>query len=153
MSRVSSTGAGKTFFYRFDIQTGLNVIKNMFSPDVEGASHGDDLGYIFRSAMPGVPAPAPNSKEIGLLKKMVSVLTSFMISGDPNNDLLETTWEPSTSLPLKCLNMTADRFELIPFPENERFEVLDGIFRDAKVTIYDDGDVQSHKVRAASGKL
>lgn len=153
MSRVNSTGSGKTFFYRFDIQTGLNVIKNMFSSNVEGASHGDDLGYIFKSNIPGMVAPTPTPEEMAISRKMVSIVTSFMISGDPNNDLVETTWEPSTSLPLKCLNMTAESFKLIPFPENERFKVLDGIFHDANITIYDNGDVKTQKVRSASGKL
>lgn len=111
----------------------------MFNSDLEGASHGDDIGYIMYAnvgLIPGLVAYTPNAEEFKLLKKVVSLLTSFIISGDPNNDLLETTWEPSTSLPLKCLNMTANSFEFIPLPENERFEVLDEIFHDANVAIY-----------------
>lgn len=111
----------------------------MFKSDIEGACHGDDLGYIMYANIgdfPGMVAHIPSAEEFKLLKKVVSVLTSFIISGDPNNDLLETTWESSTSLPLKCLNMTTSSFEFIPLPENERFEVLDGIFRDANIPIY-----------------
>lgn len=43
LSRMKSNGKGKTFFYRFNLQTDLNFGRKFFNLTEDGAGHGDDL--------------------------------------------------------------------------------------------------------------
>lgn len=43
LSRVHSKGKGKTYFYRFDAETELNVLKKMSTVRYDGAVHADDV--------------------------------------------------------------------------------------------------------------
>lgn len=104
--------------------------------EFDGAVHGEDTPYLFYANIPMMKAPEINSKEFGLIKKMVSIVTSFIISGDPNS-FEDLSWEPTTSSnPLMCLNMTNDLFEMIPLPEESRLRVLDEILAEAGVPSY-----------------
>lgn len=101
----------------------------------EGASHGDDIGYLFcphfpaGGAFPGLEKPGIDSKEYESIKLMVSMVTAFMIDGKPDND----EWKPSTtSSPLMCWNMLNDSLEFVPLPEQERLKVWDEILDDAQ---------------------
>ena len=50
LSRVKSGGEGKTFLYRFDGLTSLNMYKKVNQCDhMPGTSHGDDYFYIFKT--------------------------------------------------------------------------------------------------------
>jgi hypothetical protein len=40
---MKSNGKGKTFFYRFNLETDLNFGKKFFNFTEDGAGHGDDL--------------------------------------------------------------------------------------------------------------
>lgn len=69
----------------------------------------------------------------------VSIYTSFAITGDPNNAFIsDVTWEPVTSvqLPLKCLNISEMKLEMIPLPETERLVVWDSVYNDEGVALY-----------------
>jgi hypothetical protein len=43
LSRMKSKGKGKTFFYRFNLDTYLNFEKKLYNLSEDGAGHGDDL--------------------------------------------------------------------------------------------------------------
>jgi hypothetical protein len=43
LSRMNSNKNGKTFYYRFNLETDLNFGKKFFNFIEDGASHGDDL--------------------------------------------------------------------------------------------------------------
>lgn len=136
LSRIHSRGKGKTYFYRFDLKTDLNLMK-LFCADYEGASHGDDCTYVFKPDFPGIPTPEIDSKEHNLVKKVVSYLTSFIINGDPNGLDNEGNWEIVTSeQPLKCLNIANNSSEMIELPELNRLKVWDEICDDCKVPLY-----------------
>lgn len=47
LSRLKSNGTGKTYFYRFDLQTDLNFCKKFMNLTEDGAGHGDDLVIEF----------------------------------------------------------------------------------------------------------
>lgn len=138
LSRLHSSGKGKTYFYRFDLNTGLNLMKGLFQTDYDGASHADDLSYLFKANFPGMAGPTIVSKEFYLIKQMVSYYTSFIINGNPNSvDNNRGPWEPVTSSsPLKCFNITNDSVETIPLPEYERLKVWDEICEDVNVPLY-----------------
>ena len=112
--------------------------KLIFNSNMEGSFHGDDIPYIFRNNMSTGESPiAIDSKEFGLIKKMVAIVTSFIMTGNPNNDQLENLWEPFTDVsPIQCMNMTVESFEIKSLPEQERREGLDEIFNDANIPIY-----------------
>jgi hypothetical protein len=40
---MKSNGKGKTFFYRFNLETDLNFEKKLYNLTADGAGHGDDL--------------------------------------------------------------------------------------------------------------
>jgi carboxylesterase type B len=68
---MNSNGKGKTFVYRFDIDTSFNKFK-LFEKsvaDYPGASHADDLMYLF-SNMLGADISI-ESEEFAAVKKMV----------------------------------------------------------------------------------
>jgi hypothetical protein len=46
LSRMNSNGKGKTYFYRFDLQSDLNWSKKMYNLSEDGAGHGDDVVSI-----------------------------------------------------------------------------------------------------------
>jgi hypothetical protein len=83
--------------------------------------------------------PSIDSKEFEMIKKMVSIVASFVISGNPNNDPnnQDFVFEAVTSeSPLKCLDFSNDHIEMIDFPEIERMKVWDEILEDANIPVY-----------------
>jgi Carboxylesterase family len=84
-------------------------------------------------------APAIESKEFEIIKKMVSIVTSFIINGNPNNnpDIENIAWKPATNeSPLMCLNISNDSIKMIELPEKARMKVWDEILEDAGVPLY-----------------
>lgn len=99
-----------------------------------GASHGDDMSYLFRANLPGAIGPAVDSKEFALINQMVSFVTAFAINGNPNSVESESNWEPiDTATPLKCFSITNNSVETIEFPGADRLNVWNEICEDANV--------------------
>lgn len=135
-SRLKANGSGKTYFYRFDVDLSQNLTKQLFADELlkyHGAAHGDDLPYIFKTSLK-LTSPALDSKEFGVIKRMIEMFTSFASSGDPNNCELSETWDP-VEFPLKCLNISADESKMIDFPESERLKIWDEIFEKENVDL------------------
>lgn len=113
-------------------------MKVLFGAEYEGASHGDDMSYLFKTSLPGTITPAVDSKEFALINQMVSYVTSFAINGNPNSFENETDWKPldcSTSTPLKCFRISNDSSETIEFPA-DRLIVWNDICVDSNVPLY-----------------
>lgn len=69
----------------------------------------------------------------------VAIYTSFAITGNPNNSVIEdVTWEPVTSLelPLNCLNISEKGLEMITLPVSERLLVWDSVYKDEGVALF-----------------
>lgn len=132
-SRVSSGKTGKTFFYRFNVDAALNMYKklNPLVADFPGASHADDLLYLFHTFL-GADVSI-ESKEFSIVKRMLSIYTNFAINGDPNVPELgeNVTWEPvqSIDLPIKAMHITNDENSCVEIPENERIAVWNEIYQ------------------------
>lgn len=105
--------------------------------EYDGASHGDDMSYLFKANLPGMTGPSIDSKEFALIKQMVSFITSFMINGNPNNVESESVWEPvDTSKPLECFRISNDSVETIEFAAIDRLKVWNEICEDSNVPLY-----------------
>src|SRR5690349_18783578 len=137
LSRVNSGRKGKTFSYRLDLQTNLNLMRKLFNIKCDGASHGEDGAYFFFGNVKllnaiGMKLPELESLEFELIQKMVSIITSFVISGSPDD-----SWEPVTlEDPLKCFNMTNKKFEIIESPDKKRIQLWNEIFADLGAELY-----------------
>jgi hypothetical protein len=94
--------------------------------------------YLFKPDLPIFPTPALESKEFEMIKKMVSIVTSFIINGNPKDDTNEDfVFEPATKeSPLMCLDISNDSIKMIELPEKERMKVWDEILDDANIPLY-----------------
>lgn len=128
-SRTQHGGSGKTFLYRFDCDTQLNVFKlnHQKKGDVRGAAHSDDLFYIFKTKFS--KAPAIESNEFRLLKAMVGLWTSFATAGTLGDEEWQPV-EPSEEAP-KCLCITNDSMKLVALPDYERLRVWNEVYNEA----------------------
>lgn len=135
-SRLNSDGGGKTWLYRFDASTELNMLKKYNKAEsFPGATHGDTIFYIFSCVY--LSPPLLDSKEFEMITKMIAWMTSFAISGSPNCTEVDD-WEPVISIkpPLACLNISEKKTEQVSLPESNRLMIWDTIFKDAKLQMY-----------------
>lgn len=135
-ARVNADAAGKTFLYRFDASTELNMLKKYNKLDsYPGATHGDTTFYIFSTIY--LSPPSPDSIEFKLIQDMITMWTNFAITGNPNDTKI-CEWEAVTSIkpPLNCMNISEKKIELIALPESDRLMIWDTVYKDAKVAMY-----------------
>jgi carboxylesterase type B len=127
LSRVNANAGGRTFFYRFDCESGLNFVKKLTKTEnFVGAAHWDDLTYIWWSDPELKLIDALNiDNELKMVNMIVGLFTNFATNGDTETN--QTPWDSvaSTELPLKCLNISEKAVEVIDFPETERLKVDD----------------------------
>lgn len=132
-SRLSHGGTGKTYVYRFDGDTELNVFKrvNQKKGDIQGAAHSDDLFHMFKTKF--AKAPAIESKEFALIKTMINLWTSFAIDGIP----CYSGWQPAvqTQDAPKCLNISNDTLQMGELPDFDRLRVWNEIYVEAGVEL------------------
>jgi carboxylesterase type B len=82
--------------------------------------------------------PQKGSIEDQMIRKMTSMWASFMLTGDPNNPLLnaEAQWEKVTGDTVQCLSISEKCIEMIPLPEQKKLDVWNSIFNEENVLIY-----------------
>jgi Carboxylesterase family len=80
-----------------------------------------------------IPAPKLDSTEFELIKKFVSLVTSFIIKGDPNNSSDDFNFESVSTDSFSCLGISNDSIKMIELPEKERMKVWDEILQDVNV--------------------
>lgn len=135
-ARTNSKGAGRTFIYRFDYKGQLNLFKNVDPTlgDYTGATHADDLGFLFKNIFKtDIPI---DSKDFEMLREMLNIYTNFARYGNPDVEN-NWGWKPYTSpsLPLSGLNIS-DESKVIEFPENQRIAVWNSIFEKENVSTF-----------------
>lgn len=104
-----------------------------------GASHCDELPYLFKTAAgTNIKAPALDSKEFMVIKKMVALFTSFAATGNPNNNEIKENWEEihNGDSPFKCFNINEEEDKMVPLPEGKRLETWNKIFKQENVDLY-----------------
>jgi carboxylesterase type B len=110
----------------------------MFPADFSGASHLDDIFYLFKSIYADLPGI--DSKEFKLVKVMVDLWTSFATSGTPETFEGEINWnemKKSDDEP-KVLNIgtEVEEISMITMPEYEKLKVWNEIYQDANVDLF-----------------
>lgn len=73
--RTRLEDSGPTYLYRFDVDLKENQLKRFFAGKkgkvVKGACHGDDITYVFKSALSR--QLNPTSKEFEAIQRMVNL--------------------------------------------------------------------------------
>ncbi|XP_070493873.1 esterase B1-like [Chironomus tepperi] len=124
---------GKTFMFRFDANTKMNLIKQIGKIEYTGAAHGDMSLYFLSSSY--VEAPKPNSIEYKMMEKMIKLIESFLLTRNPNTEAENVVWEPVTD-EFNCLTINEKNFEIGVFPEKDVLDVWNSIFEEENVKVY-----------------
>jgi carboxylesterase type B len=137
-SRENSKKGGKTFIYRFDIDSENNLIKKYLKAGEKYREpvHEDDVPYYFKTNLG--PTPAIDSPGFKGIKLMTSVLSEFAKVGNPNvPEIGDVEWKPeSFDEPLLGLNIDEVKCEMKILPEQERIQVLSEIFKKEGKKLY-----------------
>ncbi|XP_049799122.1 juvenile hormone esterase-like [Schistocerca nitens] len=88
--------AQPVYFYFFNVDTRLNWFKRLYgAQDFPGASHADDIGYLFR-VNSFASHVGPDSVEGRIIARMTKLWTNFAKTGNPTpvqgDPLLSVTW-------------------------------------------------------------
>ncbi|XP_026486963.2 juvenile hormone esterase-like [Vanessa tameamea] len=82
------------YFYQFAYDGGLNYLKKKLNIDRKGACHGDDGGYLIKSAL--LQGNLSDTDKL-VCDRMCIMWTNFAKYGDPTpkvDNVITTTWEP-----------------------------------------------------------
>lgn len=138
-SRENSEKDGKSYVYRFDIDSDNNLMKKFMNIEkYREPCHGDDVCYIFRTPAFG-PAPAIESAGFEGIKLMLSVFVNYALTGNPNvAELGEgVDWKPATfDKLLSGVNINETQCEIVDFPEAERVKIFDELFIEQKKDLF-----------------
>lgn len=114
-------GARSLYRYMFSYSGDRNMIKAINNFTVNGATHGDELGYLFSYDIFG----KTNPQDQIMVDRMVTIWTNFAKYGNPTptkTDLLPIKWEPTTISSPKYVDINLDlTLGTIPFPERMEF--------------------------------
>ncbi|XP_049948014.1 juvenile hormone esterase-like [Schistocerca serialis cubense] len=135
-ARVQSAvaGAQPVYFYQFDVVTNLNMLKKVFTKeDIAGASHGDDIPYLFSGEMFKDIPKGPETVEGKAIARMTRMWTNFATKGnptpDPEDPILSVTWTPVKKDNLCYLNVTKDGLSVEKDLIKERMDFWDKLYR------------------------
>ncbi|XP_041976014.1 carboxylesterase 4A-like [Aricia agestis] len=118
----------KVYFYKFNFVTDLNVIKATL-PDLEGATHGDELFYLFSNYITSKIYQNPKIKVI--VDKVTKLWANFAKCGSPTPDnKLGVSWPRYTRHNKEYLNI-ADNFPSGRYADRERMEFWNNIYKEA----------------------
>lgn len=136
LSRIAHSRA-KTFVLYFNVDASLNLYKiNKKCSNYKGASHVDDLFYLFKSIYGD--APSKDSKEFKVIEKMVGIFTNFATFNSPNCDEISPLkFTSQTNLDnINCLEITEDGISEIDLPHQPTLKVWNSIYEDHDVPLY-----------------
>ncbi|CAG9764475.1 unnamed protein product [Ceutorhynchus assimilis] len=108
------------YFYRFDLDTEINMIKKLAGLDVKGVAHADDLSYFFTNFL--TPPPESSSLELKLISKLTKIWTNFAKHGNPTPSIdeeVETIWDPITVDSFNYLSLENDGFKMLRNPDKD----------------------------------
>ncbi|XP_046988442.1 juvenile hormone esterase-like [Schistocerca americana] len=135
-ARVQSAvaGAQPVYFYHFDVVTDLNMSKKILTKeDIAGASHGDDVGYLFSGEMYKDVPKGPETVEGKVIARMTRMWTNFAAKGnptpDPDDPMLPVTWTPFKKDNRYYLNITKDGLSVEKDLHKERMDFWDKLYR------------------------
>ncbi|XP_071054227.1 juvenile hormone esterase-like [Onthophagus taurus] len=118
------------YFFKFAFDGQLNLYKKLQGVDFPGASHSDELCYLFK--MSKNPPVEENSYEDKTIQRMVKLWTNFARNGNPNNlddenALINIEWKPIEKDKLHFINI-GDELTVGINPDKEGTDFWDEVF-------------------------
>ncbi|KAK5647704.1 hypothetical protein RI129_002596 [Pyrocoelia pectoralis] len=110
LRHLIDTSSKPIYLYRLSAVTELNCFKNLIGETSPGASHADELGYLFtNSETTSLP---PFSVGLKTMRRVIKLWTNFARTGNPNpselNSLINVLWKP----------VAKDQFHFLDIGEN-----------------------------------
>ncbi|CAH2083281.1 unnamed protein product [Euphydryas editha] len=102
MKKFIENGAQAVFRYVFSYSGGRNFVKNKINVTADGASHADEIGYLFDY----FEKRTPSDDDQRIIDQMTTLWTNFVKHGDPTPDTTEL-------LPVKWIPMTQDTYNYL----------------------------------------
>uniref|UniRef100_A0A0K8TUL7 Carboxylic ester hydrolase n=1 Tax=Epiphyas postvittana TaxID=65032 RepID=A0A0K8TUL7_EPIPO len=97
LEKLAKSGKNKTYFYRFSSVSERNIYGAVGAKfGITGASHLDDLMYLFQANYANVPIDKSN-KGYKMIQLACTVFTNFAKYGNPTPDASLPTWPPYDS--------------------------------------------------------
>lgn len=120
------------YLYKFDVVAPRNKLRKVMKipPNVPGASHGDDLGYIFESFLFRDNPIIPGTIEDITMRRNVKFWVNFAKYGNPSydrEDFKNLTWQPVTKDTLNYLYF-GEELTVGVNPEEDRLRVWKKVF-------------------------
>lgn len=111
--------SASTYLYRFDYDSEkFNLYRRRYCGDnVRGAAHADDISYLYY-CKEAWELPK-NSEDYRMIRRMISMYTSFARNSNPNCAEIEPAiWRPiSPEEPFRMLNINTN-FQMLPVLPN-----------------------------------
>lgn len=122
VKNLAAKSTGRTYYYRFGLDTPMNYYKNLYGAHMEGACHGDDLCYVFRCTKRDdmYANIAIGSKQYNLIKLMAGMYADFAKYGNP---LPIGGWQPVKPDEHRLMDITMNglRMQEDPIKEMTKF--------------------------------
>ncbi|XP_047989134.1 LOW QUALITY PROTEIN: esterase FE4-like [Leguminivora glycinivorella] len=122
MRKYRQSEAGNIYFYVFDYDGGRNFVKYRDNVNAPGATHADELGYLFD---PSLITEEPSSEDQAVIDRMTTMWANFVKTGNPTpspSDVVPISWTPITADRWHCLWIGADlRLKGRPFHHRMAF--------------------------------
>nr|ANS53404.1 esterase 4 [Sitophilus oryzae] len=128
------TSASNVYLYKISLDTQLNSMKIFYNlTEYWGASHGDDLGYLFKTLL--TPTIEPGSVEETSLRRLVKLWTNFAKYGNPTTDVEDVgiSWPAVSPQQLNTLHIDVDLTVEVN-PESETVEFWKELFQQSNIT-------------------
>lgn len=119
------------YFYIFSAESKLNMFKNYLKTNTPGASHTDELGYLFNTIYGPQELEKNSLEEIGM-KRMTKLWANFAKYGNPNpkekDDLIDVVWKPITQDCITYMDI-GNSLSIGVNPNAERMAFWDEIYK------------------------
>ncbi|XP_072384446.1 juvenile hormone esterase-like isoform X1 [Diabrotica undecimpunctata] len=114
------------YLYRFTLNGGLNLMKKMINDQRPGASHSDELGYLFKNAL----AIDLKDEDKNWIKQLVTLWTNFskFCNPTPPGNSLNIEWTPVQKGQLNFLDI-GKQLKMEVNPEPDRMSIWDDIYQ------------------------
>jgi len=126
---ILATSDTPVYFYRFCVESSLNVYKVFADVKAPGVCHADELGYMFKMSI--TPPVKSGSLEDITIKRLTKYWTNFARSGDPNpksrDPLFSVIWTPAYKNALNFINID-ENLTVGVEPEPERMKFWDSVY-------------------------
>ncbi|XP_068084707.1 juvenile hormone esterase-like [Anabrus simplex] len=99
VKKMAQLAKAPLYYYQFSYEGQLNFLKATCQINFPGASHADEIGYLFNVEMLNTEVPSDSTDAL-TRARMVKLWTNFAKTGNPTPEadpLLPVAWQPYTS--------------------------------------------------------